>query len=255
MNAHIARVKDWHKKFVVEERYVEPVVRRRLNVTSLILMVVGVVLFLTILVQVLTGTGIVHIDHLVETWFDQHRAVAVTPFMVTLAIVFGPTLLPVIIAIVIVIWIIVAKHVWRPLLLAGGMVLGVIIVETLAHIVGRTRPPLGLMLMGPDHTFSFPSGHVMGTANFLIIGAYLLISRKPTRRRIVIGAIVVLVGISLQIVSRLYLGYHWMSDTIASVCLALFMIGLVMLIDTWRTVRIPNEPVKGELSKRQVEGT
>lgn len=255
MNAHIARVKDWHKKFVVEERYVEPMVRRRLIMTSLILMVVGAVLFVAILVQVLTSTGIVHVDHLVETWFDQHRAVAFTPFMVTLAIMFGPMLLPIIIAIVIVIWIIVAKHVWRPLLLAGGMVLGVVIVETVAHIVGRTRPPLGLMLMGPDHTFSFPSGHVMGTANFLIISAYLLISRKPTRRRITIGAIVVLVGIILQIVSRLYLGYHWMSDTVASVCLALFMVGLVILIDTWRTVRTTSEPVKGKLSKRQVEGT
>ncbi len=28
------------------------------------------------------------------------------------------------------------------------------------------RPPVGLMLLAPDHTFSFPSGHVLGASDF-----------------------------------------------------------------------------------------
>jgi len=44
-----------------------------------------------------------------------------------------------------------------------------------------------------------------------------------------------------QIISRLYLGYHWLSDTLASVSLSLVMLGSVIAIDTWRTARVPGE--------------
>ena len=249
------RVTDWHKKFIVEERYVTPQVRRRLYVAAIALMVVGAALFTTFIYQVVNNTGIVQQDHQVATWFVQHRASDITPFMMSLAIAFGPVVLPIVLALFIAVWIITAKHIWRPALLGGFMILGVIAVQIIAHMVGRERPPVELMLLGADHTFSFPSGHVMGTADFLLIASYLIASRKPTRRRIVIGSVVVLVGIALQIISRLYLGYHWMSDTLTSVSLALFVLGLVILVDTWRTVRIPGEKIEGEFSEPQVAKT
>jgi undecaprenyl-diphosphatase len=63
------------------------------------------------------------------------------------------------------------------------------------------------------------------------------------------------VGILAQVISRLYLGYHWISDTAASIALAMVIVGAVIAIDTMRTVRIPGEKIEGEFSRPQVEGT
>ena len=255
MSSRTSRFKDWHQKFVVEERYVARVVRRRLYAASFILMGVGVALFLTILFQVLARNGIVHVDQVINTWFEQHRSGFVTPFMIFFAIAFGPILLPILLAIAIIVWIWRAKHAWRPLVLGGFMILGVIIVEVIAHSVGRMRPPTDFMLLEVDHTFSFPSGHVMATADFLLISSYLIVSRRPVRRLITICASVSVIVILLQIVSRMYLGYHWLSDTLASVSLSLFMLGLVMAVDTRRTVRVRGEKIEGEFSQPRVHGT
>ena len=34
------------------------------------------------------------------------------------------------------------------------------------------------MLFGADHTFSFPSGHVLGACDFLLVGTFLIFSRR-----------------------------------------------------------------------------
>ena len=54
----------------------------------------------------------------------------------------------------------------------------------------------------------------------------------------------------LAALSRLYLGYHWLSDAMASVPLAVIL-GAVIALDTWRTARIRGERITGELSKAE----
>jgi undecaprenyl-diphosphatase len=49
----------------------------------------------------------------------------------------------------------------------------------------------------------------------------------------------------------LYLGYHWLSDALASVSLSLVILGGVIALDTWRTARIPGERITGEFSKAE----
>jgi undecaprenyl-diphosphatase len=63
------------------------------------------------------------------------------------------------------------------------------------------------------------------------------------------------VVILAQVASRLYLGYHWITDTTASVALALVILGVIMAIDTARTVRVRGESVHGAHSQPQVDGT
>lgn len=245
----------FRQKFTVEERYVDKNVRRNLYIASVCLFIFGLVTFVIILVQVLTNTGIVTLDHSAEVWFDHMRSPDVTIGMIGLAIVFGPIALPIIVFVVTVLWIIFSKHAWRPIILAIFMIIGVVIVEVTAHLVQRQRPPVNLMLFMTDHTFSFPSGHVCGTADFLLITSYLLLSRKPTKARIIIGSCIVTLGIAVQICSRLYLGHHWLSDTLASVCISLALLGIVIALDTWRTVKVNGEKVTGKLSKHQTQGT
>ncbi|MDP9028714.1 MAG: phosphatase PAP2 family protein [Actinomycetota bacterium] len=245
----------WRSKFVVEERYVDPHVRGRLYVGATSLIVIGLAAFAYLLVSVLTHSGFELLDRPVENWFDAQRSTSTTGFMIVLAIVFGPVALPIVVFVVLVVWIIAARHVWRPALLFGGMVTGVVLAQVLGPIVKHPRPPIGLMLFGPDRTFSFPSGHVLGTSDFLLILAFLFASRIQRTWFTVVAVTLALVGIAAQVISRLYLGYHWISDTTASIALSMVIVGTLILVDTRRTVRTPGERVSGELSQPQKDGT
>ncbi len=245
----------WRRKLIVEERYVSAATRRGLFVLAAVLIAVGLVAFFVLLVAVLTHSGFERLDRPVEEWFDARRNRDTTGFMIALAIVFGPIALPLIVLVVLVVWIVAARHLWRPLLLFCGMVTGVVLAQVLAPIVKHPRPPIGLMLFGPDHSYSFPSGHVLGTSDFLLILAFLFASRiRRTWVTVTVFAIAV-VGVTAQIVSRLYLGYHWISDTSASVALSMVILGTLIAIDTKRTVRIPGERVEGDFSQIQEDGT
>jgi undecaprenyl-diphosphatase len=111
------------------------------------------------------------------------------------------------------------------------------------------------MLFGADHSYSFPSGHVLGTSDFLLILAFLFASRIRRVWFTVPAVVVAILGIAAQVVSRLYLGYHWISDTTASIALSLVIVGTLILVDTHRTVRIPGERVVGRDSQPQEDGT
>ena len=249
------RWRSFHSKFVVEERYLPVATRARLYGASAILIAIGLSAFIALLVGVLTHSGFELLDSPVEKWFDSQRNSDATGFMIVVAIVFGPVAMPIIVTVVAVIWIIAAKHAWRPLLLAGGMATGVIIAQVLAPIVKHPRPPIGLMLFGPDHSYSFPSGHVLGASDFLLLLAFLLASRRQQRGFTVAAFVIAALGIGLQVASRLYLGYHWISDTTSSVALSFVVVGVVIAIDTHRTVRVKGERIEGPNSQLQVDGT
>ncbi|NUT71638.1 phosphatase PAP2 family protein [Pseudarthrobacter sp. C4D7] len=244
----------FHEKFVVEERYIDPSDRRRLYRASAILAVVGLALFIATLISVVQSGGLAAADHPVHDWLLTTRSAAATAIMIFLAIFFGPIALPIIVLVVILVWGFAAKHAWRPILLASAMLTGVIVSQIILHIVQRSRPPVDQMLFGADQTFSFPSGHVLGACDFLLVGAYLIFSRRRNPRAAVFGFIGAGIGIVLAIASRLYLGYHWPTDTIASFSLSLLILGGVIALDTWRTARIPGERVTGELSKEESGG-
>ena len=78
--------------------------------------------------------------------------------MIVLSIVFGPIAMPIIILVTTVTWGLLAKHAWRPILLAGGMILGVIIVQLLAPIIARDRPPADEMMIGSTTRRRSPRG-------------------------------------------------------------------------------------------------
>jgi len=245
----------WRAKFVVEERYVEPAARRRLYFGASAMTAIGAAGFTFLLVSVLTHSGFALLDPPVEQWIDAQRSASTTGLMIGLAIIFGPVAMPIIVAVVLVVWIIVARHLWRPFLLFCGMVTGVILAEGLAPIVQHPRPPIGMMLFGVDHTFSFPSGHVLGTCDFLLILSYLFASRIRRAWFTTLALVVAILGIAAQVISRVYLGYHWISDTTASIALSLVIVGTLIIVDTHRTVRVPGEPVTRRDSQPQKDGT
>jgi membrane-associated phospholipid phosphatase len=118
------------------------------------------------------------------------------------------------------------------------MVLGVITAQLIAPLVRHPRPPIGLMLLGPDHTFSFPSGLVFGASDFFLIGAFLIASRRHRRWVTVLLFTVAAVMIAVQVASRLSLGRHWLTDVTASVGLSMMITSLAIAVDTRATARV-----------------
>jgi membrane-associated phospholipid phosphatase len=241
----------FHDKFVVEERYISAAARRNLFRIAVVLIVVGIVLFSVILTDVLLRDGVADADEPVRSWLLTLRSGPLTTIMIILAIIFGPVALPVIVLVVTVAWGLLAKHAWRPILLAGAMLTGVILAQVVGRTVERQRPPLDLMLFGADTTFSFPSGHVLGACDFLLVTTYLVYSRRRNPRSAVVAFAFAGVGIFFAAVSRLYLGYHWTTDALASLSLSFVVLGAVIALDTWRTARIPGERITGTLSKAE----
>lgn len=243
----------FHDKFVVEERYMEPGARKGLYATAITLAVVGATVFFFTLAGVLQHDGLASADSEAQKWLLTTRSGALTVVMIILAIIFGPVGLPIIVLIVTVAWGIMAKHAWRPILLAAAMLTGVGLAQLIGRSVERERPPVDQMLFGADQTFSFPSGHVLGASDFLLVTAFLVFSRHRNPKATMTGIFCAIIGVILAAVSRLYLGYHWLSDAIASVSLSLVVLGAVIAVDTWRTARIAGEEVTGELSKADTQ--
>ncbi|MGY2745079.1 phosphatase PAP2 family protein [Arthrobacter sp. UYCu723] len=239
----------FHDKFIVEERFMSEPARRNLYRTAVGLMIVGSVLFVVLLAGVLQNGGLSSLDEPVRSWLLTLRSGPLTTIMIILAVIFGPIGLPIIILVVTVAWGLLARHAWRPLLLAGAMLTGVLLAQLIGQRVGRQRPPVDLMLFGADSTFSFPSGHVLGACDFLLVTTFLIFSRRQNPKAAVAGFVVAGIGIFFASVSRLYLGYHWTTDALASLSMSFVVLGAVIALDTWRTARITGERVTGTLSK------
>ncbi|MEO8907747.1 MAG: phosphatase PAP2 family protein [Microbacteriaceae bacterium] len=235
----------FHEKFIVEVRPMPACSRRNLYIIAVVLAVIGLVAFLVILDSVRESDGLSAIDKPVQGWLEDMRSPTLTVVMAIVATVFGPISLPVIVLVTTVWWGFAAKHAWRPLLLAAGMLVGLATVQILAPIVDRERPPINAMLLQVDHTPSFPSGHVMGATDFLLITTFVVFSRRRNPVSTVIAFVVAAVLVTATAACRIYLGYHWPTDVLASISLSLVVFGGVIAVDTWRTVRVEPPGVPG----------
>src|SRR5579864_7875366 len=91
----------------------------------------------------------------------------------------------------------------------------------------RARPDLWLSLT-PETTYSFPSGHAMGSAT---LGVALIILCWPTRWRwpMTVASLVFVLLVGL---SRVYLGVHYPSDILAGwSAAAAWVCGMYILVD------------------------
>jgi undecaprenyl-diphosphatase len=227
-----------HTKLFVDERIVPAATKVRLYVVAGCLILGGLVGLLTLWWSVLQPEALTVMDTAVQTWLERNQSQTVTVLMIIFTELFGPIALPIVVLAVTVTWGICSQHAWRPFLLAAGTLSGVIIVQIITRVVGRSRPPEDLMLYGIDGTFSFPSGHVLGVADFFIILTFLVFSRRNNPGRAAVSYIVAVVFVIGTALSRLYLGYHWVSDVMASMALSLVIVGTVIAVDTYRTARV-----------------
>lgn len=116
------------------------------------------------------------------------------------------------------------RQVWTSLTaFLGAMVMNM----GLKPLFARSRPDLWPTLI-TETSYSFPSGHALGSTVLYGMIAYLLGRHFPKYRRWVYGGAIGLVA--LISFSRLYLGVHWPSDVIAgsSIGFLWLMVGVIM---------------------------
>ncbi len=123
----------------------------------------------------------------------------------------------------------VALALWRArrhvssLLFAGSVVGGLGLSTVLKLTVARARPDHWEAIV-TESSYSFPSGHsLMATVFFGGLAAVVFhLSHSPVRRGLaVLGAAVIVVAVAF---SRVYLGAHWPTDTLAGVLAGLIWV-------------------------------
>ena len=201
---------------------------------GLILVVLGVVGFFVVFDAVHEKDDLAALDTPVLEWLDGNRSPAVTTVLTAVTNVFGPVVLPIFVAVGCLVWAKVSGS-WRdPLLLVAAMLTATAISMLIKAVVARPRPPEGLMTVpGVESSFSFPSGHTIGAATLVLVSGYLVWSRGHSRSVAIIWTTTAVTVTALVAFSRLYLGYHFVTDVFAAVCLALAVLGAVVMAHRW----------------------
>lgn len=198
------------------------------------LFVAGDVVFWLMFAAVLSASGLATLDGAVHTFVVDSRSPVATGFLAGVSAVTSPTVMSVAGGLVAVVWAVWKRELWRPAILMGAMVLSVVLATVIKLEVSRSRPPSSDFLLGPDDALSFPSGHTLGAAVFVSVLAYLLVSRSGTRMTAVLAYAGAALVTLLVAYSRLYLGYHWLTDVVASMGVALGVCGLAVFVDAVR---------------------
>ena len=129
--------------------------------------------------------------------------------------------IPVIISWVLIVAFIFYRKQWKmeSYLMLGNLTLAGILIVTFKNIYQRPRPEI--LHLVEEKGFSFPSGHSLAVT--IMIGTLIVILSqriKNTVWRKIVQILLILYIVSV-LVSRIYLGVHYPSDVIASLCVGL----------------------------------
>lgn len=129
--------------------------------------------------------------------------------------------IPVIITWVLIVAFIFYRKQWKleSYLMLGNLTLAGILIVTFKNIYQRPRPEIVHLV--EEEGFSFPSGHSLAVT--IMVGTLIVIlsqriKNSAWRKVVQIGLGIYLVSV---LVSRIYLGVHYPSDVLASLCLGL----------------------------------
>ena len=101
----------------------------------------------------------------------------------------------------------------------GNLTFAGILIVTFKNIYQRPRPEI--LHLVEEKGFSFPSGHSLAVT--IMIGTLIVIFSQRIKNQVWRKVVQIGLGIFLVsvLVSRIYLGVHYPSDVIASLCMGL----------------------------------
>lgn len=215
------------------------------------LLVAGDAVFWVVLAAVQSNSGLAALDAPVHDGLVASRNPLATALLTAVTTVTSPLWMTVIGVALALVWAVWKREVWRPALLIGAMAATSAVSTVIKHQVVRARPSASDFMLGPDDALSFPSGHTFGAGVFLSVLVYLLVAGRVKRTTAVAAFAAAGLGTAAVALSRLYLGYHWLTDVLASMGLAVAVTGIVILADGLRTARntrvtpVPQPPAPG----------
>ncbi len=118
-------------------------------------------------------------------------------------------------------------------LVAAAMTTSLVLTVTIKTTVGRGRPDPDDVVGAINTGFAFPSGHTLNSTVFLGLTAVLLLTVIRARRaRLLLLVTAVALAASIGL-SRIYLGYHWLSDVLAGWASGVAVLGLCWMLAAW----------------------
>ena len=129
--------------------------------------------------------------------------------------------IPVIITWVLIVAFIFYRKQWKleSYLMLGNLTLAGILIVTFKNIYQRPRPEI--LHLVEEKGFSFPSGHSLAVT--IMVGTLIVIFSQRIKDQLWKRIVQILLGFYLLsvLVSRVYLGVHYPSDVLASLCVSL----------------------------------
>lgn len=129
--------------------------------------------------------------------------------------------IPIIITWVLIVAFIFYRKQWKmeSFLMLGNLALAGILIVTFKNIYQRPRPEI--LHLVDEKGFSFPSGHSLAVT--IMVGTLIVIFSQRIKNQLWKRIIQILLGFYLLsvLVSRVYLGVHYPSDVLASLCIGL----------------------------------
>ena len=159
-------------------------------------------------------------DTKILLWLHQHSSPSIDQIMLNITKLGNPEIVVVLVTISLSL-LLYYRWFWAAQILVLTCLGGLILNQGLKLVFAKPRPHLWTPLI-VEHSYSFPSGHALGSAVLYGFLAVLLASRYPRYRLGIFGVAVVIV--SAIGLSRLFLGVHYPTDIIAG-----YAIGLIWL--------------------------
>jgi undecaprenyl-diphosphatase len=183
-------------------------------------------LFAVLLDSVREKDVVVHRDEAVAHWFHAHGSPLGDRVFVIISLIGSPFAMAVLFgAVELYLW--RAKQ--RTLMVAWALsyVGGTILDAVVKEVVRRPRPEFAAKFLYYD-SWSFPSGHSMGSLIGFSMLAYTIIRVRPVKSRaaqagIWTGALIMVVLVGY---SRLYLAVHYLSDVVAGYTLGVLWLAV-----------------------------
>ncbi|QOQ38665.1 phosphatase PAP2 family protein [Trueperella pecoris] len=136
------------------------------------------------------------------------------------------------VAALLVVTLIVKAQYLQGLIATSTMLTGLGLTSLLKHLIGRDRPPFFHQIGDFLGSYAFPSGHTLNT--FVVIGVLTYFLARGHRRWRNVLVIFWLIHALLVGASRIYLGYHWLTDILGGLAigLAVLCVGYAALLFT-----------------------
>lgn len=129
--------------------------------------------------------------------------------------------IPVVISWVLIVAFIFYRKQWKmeSYLMLGNLALAGILIVTFKNIYQRPRPEI--LHLVEEKGFSFPSGHSLAVT--IMVGTLIVIFSQRIKNTVWRKIVQILLSLYIfsVLVSRIYLGVHYPSDVIASLCVGL----------------------------------